>query len=1139
LLAASALQTGALIFFASATPVFAQTTTAAPATPAPVTTAAGQDAAQVPTSPAAEAAATDTSIVVTGSRIRRPNLASAVPITSVNAQDLTSRGEVSLGDALNDLPSLRSTFSQANSTNSIGTAGLSILDLRGLGTNRTLVLVNGRRMVSAQPGNFNVDVNTIPVDLLDRVDVVTGGNSAVYGSDAVAGVVNFILRKDYEGVKLRAQGGTSTYNDRDNKFASVVAGHNFFDGKINLTGAFEYAKSDAVFFSDRPYIGAFTGPSAFYTSEITNAPNRNFDGISNAAFWNNMNGTRPGPTFGNVSTGGYVSTVCPNPLVASATFPANSPQFIAANAANELRRSLVCTGQRTPATATVPTGNAIPRNYAFLPDGTIAPDVPFLDLRPIGGGVFGGLSATGLEDAMLLPGIERYVGNVFLNGNISPAFKPFVEASYVRINATQQNQQPTFTSSSLNSTFSINNPFLTPAVRANLAQVLGVNTVQLINPTTGAACSTPGTNCVANPAFGQQNTTFSLVRFNNDLGDRAEDHKRWTYRVVGGVRGDLLSSGNLSYEASLNYGHTKTYYETGGNVLVQNFNNASNAVAGPSGQPICFINSPQDVFTTGANRGQINTTNDDPNCVPIDLFGFGAPSQAAKDYVLYTSSRVQKATQLDAIAFISGDTTGFFRLPGGPIGFSFGGEHREEKASSVYDPVTASGATFLNAFAPFHPPKQKTNEAFAELRLPILANIPFIQELTAEGAARYSHYNTFGGVWAYNAGLTWAPMQSLRFRGGFAKSVRAPTLSDAFATATQTFANGLTDPCDQPGGTNSSNNITANPNRAANCLAAGIPTTITYNNSNGQTVTQPFSNVPGSGVLGINRGNPDLTPERGYSITLGGVFQPVFIPGFALTVDYYRIKVKNVISGLTGQQIINRCYDDPTGINNEFCAVVQRQTSTNPIINGAFAGQSTRDLPGLTRQTFTPTGNAFINQPFNFAALIRRGVDFDATYNRRLWSNVRFSGHAIVSLLLQSENFSFLTQPDRSDKIDETLGDPRWGASWNGSLDFGKLGLTYSGTYVGRQSILAWETQFTHQGRGPTNPDARPIKWYPSQITHNARVDWDALSKLRLYAGVDNIGNVRPPYDLWGTEAGAPYNPTGRFFYGGAEYRFR
>ena len=1129
LLAATALQTGAFIFFAAATPSIAQTSTTT--CPLPGSTAPGTavDPNCVPadTSPAAVAANTDTSIVVTGSRIRRPNLESAVPITSVATQDLTNRGEVSLGDALNDLPSLRSTFSQANSTNSIGTAGLSILDLRGLGTNRTLVLVNGRRTVTAQPGNFNVDVNTIPVDLLDRVDVVTGGNSAVYGSDAVAGVVNFILKRDYDGIKVRGQLGTSEYNDRDNKFVSVVAGHNFMDGKLNVTGAFEYADSDAVFFSDRPYLGAFTGPAAFYTSEITTAPNRSFNGVPNTAFWSIFEGTRPGAMFGNISTGGYISTSCPAPLTPSATFPATSPQFIAANAANEQRRSLSCTGQLTP------TGGRIARNYAFLPDGTLAPDIPFFDNRPIGGGVFGGLSATGIENAMLLPGLERFVGNVFLNGNISPAFKPFVEATYVRVNATQQSVQPTFVAANLNPVFSINNPFLTPAARANLVQVLGVNTTQLINPSTGLACTTPSATCVANPAFGQQNTTFTMFRFNNDLGTRAEDHKRKTYRIVGGARGELSSTGNLNYEVSLNYGHTYTYYETGGNVLIANFNRASNARLNSAGQIVCAVNA------------DAITTNDDPACVPINLFGFNAPSDAARNYVLHTSSRVQKATQLDGIAFISGDSSGFFRLPGGPIGFSLGYEHREEKASSVYDEVTRSGATFLNAFEPFLPPKLKTNEGFGELRLPILADMPMIQELTVEGAARYSKYRGIKGVWAYNAGATYSPFRGLRLRGGYARSVRAPTLSDAFAAATQTFANSLTDPCDQPGGTNTTNNISSNPNRAANCAAAGVPTTITYVDNSGATVTRPWVNVPGSGVLGINRGNPDLVPEKGDSITLGGIVQPAFMPGFALTVDYYRIKVRNVISGLSGQQIINRCYDDPTGIGNEFCGAIARQTSSDPLINGVFAGQTTRDLPNLNRFSFPATGNGFINQPYNFAKRIRRGVDFDASYTRRLMNNVRFSGRAIVSVLLQSEDFSFLTQPDRSEKIDETFGDPKWGASWNANLDFGRLDFSYSGNYVGRQAILInvnptdWEIMHSHQGRGPTNPEARPIAWYPSQIYHNARVNWDALSKLRLYVGVDNLANKRPPYDLTGIEGGSPFNPTGRFFYGGAEFKFR
>ncbi len=368
---------------------FAQVAYAQDATTAPVS--AGQaptTTEETPVDPCIANPRADgcVTITVTGSRIRRPNLASVVPITSVGPQDLTSRGEVSLGDALNDLPALRSTFSQANSINSIGTAGLSILDLRGLGTTRTLVLVNGRRHVTAQPGNFNVDVNTIPVDLLERVDVVTGGNSAIYGSDAVAGVVNFILRKDYDGAKIRAQAGISKYGDRANKFISGIAGKNFLDGRLNVTVHAEYAKSDPVFYSDRDYLGAFTGPSGFITSQISNAPNRNFDGIPNTIFYDNQGGSVPGITAGNYSTGGYVPTVCP-----------------AATTTNAATVAATCTGELTP------TNGRIARNYAFLPDGTLVADVPFMDNRRIGGGVFGGLSSTFQEDAMLLPGLDRIV----------------------------------------------------------------------------------------------------------------------------------------------------------------------------------------------------------------------------------------------------------------------------------------------------------------------------------------------------------------------------------------------------------------------------------------------------------------------------------------------------------------------------------------------------------------------------------------------------------------------------------------------------------------------------------------------------------------------------------------------------------
>ncbi|MGB5079060.1 MAG: TonB-dependent receptor plug domain-containing protein, partial [Sphingorhabdus sp.] len=181
-------------------------------------------------------------ILVTGSRIARPTLQSAVPLTSVTLEDLTGTGELSLGDALNDLPSLRSTFSSGNSSRFIGTAGLSLLDLRGLGTARTLVLVNGRRHVTSTPGSEGFDVNTIPTDLVERIDIVTGGNSAIYGSDAVAGVVNFILKRDYAGIAARAQGGISSRGDRGTYFASILAGQNFGDGRGNIAVSAEYTR---------------------------------------------------------------------------------------------------------------------------------------------------------------------------------------------------------------------------------------------------------------------------------------------------------------------------------------------------------------------------------------------------------------------------------------------------------------------------------------------------------------------------------------------------------------------------------------------------------------------------------------------------------------------------------------------------------------------------------------------------------------------------------------------------------------------------------------------------------------------------------------------------------------------------------
>ncbi|RYF12221.1 MAG: TonB-dependent receptor, partial [Oxalobacteraceae bacterium] len=275
-LGATALATS--LFVAQA--AYAQTTPEQ-TSPADVGAATGSvdDAADAKTN---AAPSENEEILVTGSRIRRPNDTSTIPISSVTAAELSVTGRVSVGDTLNDLPQLQSSFSQSNSTRFLGTAGLNLLDLRGLGTSRTLVLVNGRRHVGADILNNAVspDINTFPSDLIERVDTVTGGSSAVYGSDAIAGVVNFVLKDKYEGLQFHTQGGISDKGDAGSYYASLLAGKNFADGRGNVVLGLGYSNRSALPVTDRA-IGAipissanglFTG-SANTTPVLFTAPN--------------------------------------------------------------------------------------------------------------------------------------------------------------------------------------------------------------------------------------------------------------------------------------------------------------------------------------------------------------------------------------------------------------------------------------------------------------------------------------------------------------------------------------------------------------------------------------------------------------------------------------------------------------------------------------------------------------------------------------------------------------------------------------------------------------------------------------------------------------------------------------------------
>src|SRR3954470_7388861 len=249
----------------SASPALAQQTQADTSPPAAlqseqeIESGAAAPSCQVPAGtplPPGCTPATNEAITVTGSRIRRPNLDSPLPVTSVGGEEFFQTGNVSIGDKLAEVPSIRTSFTQSNSTRGLGIAGINLLDLRGLGILRTLVLVNGRRHVGGDVllTGVSVDVNTIPTDLIDRVDVVTGGNSAVYGSDAIAGVVNFVLKQDYDGIQLRGQGGPSRYGDAGSYFISGLVGKNFAGGRGNVAVNVEYARRDQAWGADRSWL---------------------------------------------------------------------------------------------------------------------------------------------------------------------------------------------------------------------------------------------------------------------------------------------------------------------------------------------------------------------------------------------------------------------------------------------------------------------------------------------------------------------------------------------------------------------------------------------------------------------------------------------------------------------------------------------------------------------------------------------------------------------------------------------------------------------------------------------------------------------------------------------------------------------
>ncbi len=998
-------------------------------------------------------------VVVTGSRIARPNLDSPVPVTTVTSEELFQTGSTSVGDLLNDLPSLRSTFGQSNSSRFLGTTGLNLLDLRGLGTQRTLVLVNGRRHVGADILNNAVspDTNTFPSDLIERIDVVTGGNSAVYGSDAIAGVVNFVLKKDFQGLQFRGQGGQSFEQDADNYYASVLAGTNFWDDRGNIAANLEVAQQDPFFASDRDNLsqqGLFV-LNQQDTGTITNGS----DGIPDRGYYHDVRAV----TFSN---GGSILLAPPQPMGGLYAPCGYGPNI-------------------NPMTG-LPTPYNCP--YIFQPDGTLVAQTG----RRIGfganGNFDGGNGSNNREHDLLgvYPKLDRYALNVVGNLQVTDAFAPFVEAKFVRTKSLRFGSPAFFQGGTLGDPREqprFDNPFLSDAQRGQ---------INVARAATGLGALTGATR-------------FLLFKNLADFGPRQEDATRDTTRIVLGVNGKI--GDDWTYEVAANWGQFKEDTIVKGNMDRQRFNLAMDAARNTAGQIVCRsqIDPAWAVEYDDANPLSVSRlSNDIAECQPLNPFGEGNISAAARDYVLRNTTSVAQIDQMAFSASITGDTGKWFSLPAGAIGVAVGIEHREDDVFFEAEELVTAGLTFYNALTPLDPPKQKVDEVYAEFRLPLLKEMTAAQELTLNLAGRYSEYNgSTGGVFAYNGSLEYVPVEGVRLRAGLARAVRAPSLTDLFSEQGENFAT-INDPCSARfiGGGSTT--------RRANCLAAGVPTT--------------YDHVYTATPRILSGGNPELTEETSDSLTLGVVWQPTFLRGFSFSADYFDIDIDDVITAPTAQQIMDACYDAPD-LNNPFCGLFQRWGAAGgpvPTTDVAYSLQN-----GTLQQTL-----------LNYASSTARGIDFEVGYAGELGNLGKIDSRFVYTRMLQIDDFLDPANPDRPDQVLYELGDPKNAFNWNTNLAMKKLTFGYQMRYIGRQVINLAEDVFVVGGRPPQNRDYAEKKYYHGLFYHDVRAAYDISDDINAYVGIDNVADRVPPLGLTGTGGGSGiYESRGRFWYGGFKWK--
>ncbi|HEY0800582.1 MAG TPA: TonB-dependent receptor [Steroidobacteraceae bacterium] len=806
------------------------------------------------------ASADDTSlqeVVVTGSRIARPEFDNLEPTATVDAKAFDQRGYLDVGQALSELPAFGvQPSSAANTQGGFGIAQ-SFVDLYGLGSQRTLTLVNGRRFVSSStaslantgsnsviggPGS-QVDLNVIPTKLIDHVDAISVGGAPIYGADAIAGAVNIILKKDYQGLDVDAQVGATGQGDAWNYRARVLGGQNLFDGRANITAVAEMTKTDGLVGTRRPNYAQDLG---FLAPVVPPPPGQCCKTVLTAA------NSVPDVSFGGV------------PLV---------DDFLIAPGAG-VTGSVI--GVTNPAGQTL----------AFGPNGSL---IPYNTGTPSGNPVFasGGDGLRLSQVSNLLSPTERINADTLMHFQINDRVNWFGEGFFSETHATNLIAQPAYNTAlfngpagSINGNFvvNLNNPFLSPSDRATIQAALNnyAATLPLGGLLYGGQPPGPG-QAAGFPAWNNQQ--FYVSRASLDLQSGRATDTQTLWRGVTGLNGDFAwGERNYNWEVAASYGTSSSTQVTPSYVF-QNVLNSLNATTNAAGQIVC-----------AGNPVNAPTSTQSSVCAPLNIFGNGSPSTPAQQYITHLATAESFNTQRDLTAYISGD---ILKLPAGEWKASAGYENRRESANFMPDNFYSLGLGQNQQTAVEG--SYITNEVYVETLVPIFSpmqDIPMLHRVELEAAARRVDNSIAGNATTYTYGMRWSPIEDVQFRGNKTKSIRAPSITELFlptATSFQ-FAN---DPCDK----NFYQQGSAPATRKANCIAAGInPASFT-------------STVVNATAQGTTSGNSGLSSEVAFSKTFGVVLRPRFIPKLNISVDYIDIALKDAIQALTLVNNLDACYD--------------------------------------------------------------------------------------------------------------------------------------------------------------------------------------------------------------------------------------